>query len=66
MAKDCRSAKKANAVQGEKPKKKIKQEGPQKKVQSVQIKYDHLSWTACYDDNCLIHLSEKEGTGWFL
>jgi hypothetical protein len=24
-----------------------------------------MSWTACYDDNCLTHLSEKEGSGWF-
>ena len=28
---------------------------------------DHtsLSWTACYDDDCTIHLSDKEGSGWF-
>ena len=28
---------------------------------------DHatLSWTACYDDNCSIHLSDKQGSGWF-
>ena len=28
---------------------------------------DHaiLSWTACYNDHCLIHLSEKEGANWY-
>lgn len=24
-----------------------------------------LSWTACYDEDCRIHLSDKEATGWF-
>ena len=24
-----------------------------------------LSWTACYDDQCPVHLSEKQGEGWF-
>ena len=24
-----------------------------------------LNWTACYEDRCLIHLSKKEGSGWF-
>lgn len=28
---------------------------------------DHgrLSWTACYDDSCNVHLSDKQGSGWF-
>ena len=24
-----------------------------------------MSWTACHNDSCFIHLSEKEGSGWF-
>ncbi|KAG0639373.1 hypothetical protein HOY80DRAFT_963620 [Tuber brumale] len=24
-----------------------------------------MSWTVCYDDDCEIHLCEKEGSGWF-
>ncbi|KAG0639374.1 hypothetical protein HOY80DRAFT_1136815 [Tuber brumale] len=24
-----------------------------------------MSWTACYDDDCKIHLHEKEASGWF-
>ena len=28
---------------------------------------DHAgkSWTACYDDECLVHMSEKDAEGWF-
>ena len=28
---------------------------------------DHavMSWTACYDHKCRVHLSEKEGSGWY-
>ena len=31
-----------------------------------QVEYDCLSWTAYYDDNYLTHISDKEGTRWFL
>ncbi|KAG0134156.1 hypothetical protein HOY82DRAFT_537724 [Tuber indicum] len=24
-----------------------------------------MSWTACYNDDCKIHLHEKQGSGWF-
>ena len=24
-----------------------------------------LSWTACYDDGCLVHVSEKDGASWY-
>jgi hypothetical protein len=27
--------------------------------------YDSLSWTACYDDSCVIHFIVKSGAGWF-
>lgn len=30
-----------------------------------QINHADYSWTVCYDDDCRIHLSEKEGSGWF-
>jgi hypothetical protein len=29
------------------------------------IKHATLSCTACYDDSCAIHYSDKSGTGWF-
>lgn len=24
-----------------------------------------LSWTACYNDHCLVHISDKQGSGWY-
>ncbi|PHH84727.1 hypothetical protein CDD83_1481 [Cordyceps sp. RAO-2017] len=27
--------------------------------------HDLMSWTACYDDDCYTHLSDKNATGWF-
>ena len=24
-----------------------------------------MSWTACYDDYCSVHLSDKQGSGWY-
>jgi hypothetical protein len=24
-----------------------------------------LSWTACYNDSCFVHLRDKEGAGWY-
>ena len=27
--------------------------------------HDLLSWTACFDDNCNVHRSDKEGSGWY-
>ena len=34
---------------------------------SEPTKPDHasLSWTACYDDSCMIHNADKEGSGWY-
>ena len=29
------------------------------------IPHASLSWTACYDHDCRIHLSDKDGSGWF-
>ena len=36
----------------------------QRKARKAAL-YPGLSWTACYDDECLVHLSEKQGEGWF-
>ena len=33
--------------------------------EKVQTDHASLSWTACYDDSCWVHLSDKEGSGWF-
>jgi Retrotransposon gag protein/Zinc knuckle len=39
----------------------------QQKIEVIEPEVEHknLSWTFCYDDNCYIHLSSKQGTGWF-
>jgi len=29
------------------------------------VMHDQLSWTACYDDNCFVHMSSKDGAGWW-
>ncbi|PNP37335.1 hypothetical protein TGAMA5MH_10767 [Trichoderma gamsii] len=31
----------------------------------MEIPHDHLSWTACYDDSCLVHQSSKKGSGYY-
>lgn len=28
-------------------------------------KHNNLSWTACYEDNCVTHVSDKEGSEWY-
>jgi hypothetical protein len=27
--------------------------------------HDVMSWTAYYEDDCYLHLSDKQGSGWF-
>ena len=39
---------------------KRKQEQPKKATNHAS-----MSWTACYDDQCRVHLSEKQGSGWY-
>ena len=36
----------------------------QRKAKKAAI-HPGLSWTACYDDQCPVHFSEKQGEGWF-
>jgi hypothetical protein len=38
-----------------------------KQAQAAERRDQHgvLSWTACYDDDCLIHKSSKDGAGWY-
>jgi hypothetical protein len=31
----------------------------------TEVPHDHLSWTACYNDLCLMHKSSKEGSGYY-
>ena len=29
------------------------------------IMHDQLSWTACYDNNCFVHISSKDEAEWW-
>ena len=35
------------------------------RAEELRREHAAFSWTACYDDGCRTHLSEKEGSGWF-
>ena len=37
----------------------------QTEILTKDMEHMRLSWTACYDDNCTTHLSDKQGSGWF-
>ena len=54
MARDCRSN---NKVQ--------RQQFNVTEIKEKDVPHECMSWIACYDDGCLIHLSEKQGSGWF-
>ena len=70
LAKACRGKKQANATQSKKKKEKKKrepQEDKQLNATQTKTKPNHatLSWTGCYNDDCYIHLSDKQGLEWF-
>jgi len=46
---------------------KPKKEEKKQAVSTQKKKEDHAAchWTTCYDDNCSIHRSEKDVTGWY-
>ncbi|CAD0055203.1 unnamed protein product [Aureobasidium pullulans] len=73
MARDCHSKNKVprrqfNMMQRRSyvEPERVEPEEPKPKIED--LKYDYhgrLSWTACYDDSCLIHYSSKMESGWF-
>ena len=70
LAKACKGKKQANATQFKKKKEKKRREPKENKqlnATQTKAKPNHatLSWTGCYDDNCYIHPSDKQGSGWF-
>jgi Zinc knuckle len=49
---------------------KEKEEGTLRRITSEtpekrETSHAWISWTACYDDGCLIHQGEKDGSGWY-
>ena len=69
LAKACRGKKQANATQSKKKEKKRTEPKEDKQLNGTQINanpnHATLSWTGCYDNDCHIHLSDKQGLGWF-
>jgi hypothetical protein len=61
FARDCRSPRKAQAAgrQGGGD----KHPRPEQKGKRKEASHASMSWTACYDDSCQTHLSEKDGAG---
>ena len=65
LAKVCQSKKQATTTQSKKQgdrRKRDLREERQLNATKTETKSDHveLSWTACYDNNCYTHLSEKQ------
>ena len=69
LAKACRGRKQANATQSKKKEKKRREPKENKQLNATQTKakpnHTTLSWTGCYNNNCYIYLSDKQGLGWF-
>ena len=69
LAKACRGKKQANATQSKKKGRKRREPKEDKQLNATQTKakpnHATLSWTGCYDNDCYIHLSDKQELGWF-
>lgn len=59
MARDCRSKNKVHRAQLN-----VTEIAETKKAVS-KVDHGSLNWTACTDDSCLTHFSDKSGAGWF-
>ncbi|TIC95016.1 Retrotransposon-derived protein PEG10 [Colletotrichum higginsianum] len=58
MARECRQPKKQRFQP-------VPEKSRQINIASKDIPHASLSWTACYDDNCLTHQDSKEQSGWY-
>ena len=69
LAKACKGKKQANATQFKKKGKKRRELKENKQLNATQTKakpnHATQSWTGCYDNDCYIQLSDKQGSGWF-
>jgi len=57
FARECLSRKQRHELQGTTPRGTI--------AATKQDSHAGMSWTACYEDTCTIHRSDKEGSGWW-
>ncbi|TID01834.1 Retrotransposon-derived protein PEG10 [Colletotrichum higginsianum] len=58
MARECRQPKKQRFQP-------VPEKGRQINIANKDIPHASLSWTACYDDNCLTHQDGKKQSGWY-
>ena len=55
-AKECRTTKQIRVVN---------KRDPDEQASKDAHEHSLLSWTGCYDDDCQVHKSEKDGSGWY-
>jgi hypothetical protein len=55
-ARECRTMKQIKLV---------KKRDPDEQASKDAQEHNILSWTACYNDECKVHKSEKDGAGWY-
>ncbi|KAG9715803.1 hypothetical protein KCU75_g23677, partial [Aureobasidium melanogenum] len=68
MARDCHSKNKVPRRQFNMTQRRSKEKEPERQEPMEtkdQESHETLSWTACYDDSCLIHYDAKMGAAWF-
>lgn len=67
IAKNCRSKNQVQKKQFNVMRKADTDVWPDDKAKAEMKNPDHAtaSWTACYYDYCSVHLSDKQGSGWF-
>ena len=57
---DCQVSMKAFS-----PKKKTYAAALKEPAPKQPVRHNAMSWTACYNDSCTVHRSDKDGSGWF-
>ena len=60
FARDCQVSMKAFS-----PKKKTYAAALKEPALKQPVQHNAMSWTACYDDSCTVHQSDKDGSEWF-
>jgi hypothetical protein len=57
FARECKARKQSHELR--------KPQQPQAIAATTQDNHATLTWTACHEDSCAIHLGDKEGSGWW-
>jgi len=66
FARECNARKQRHELPKPEQIRATKEATSKQKVAATRVP-DHaeLTWTACYDDDCHVHMSDKEGSGWY-